>query len=87
MVNIRDVPGFVWAVVLSAIFAGVGALVLNEFRATLTTGTQTDIIDNGTEGIANIIEQFPVVGTIVGVSVIVGVVVLLFVAFRGRETF
>jgi ABC-type transport system involved in Fe-S cluster assembly fused permease/ATPase subunit len=87
MVNIRDVPGFVWAVVLSAIFAGVGALVLAEFRTTLTTGTQTDIIDNGTEGIANIMEQFPTVGTIVGVSVIVGVVVLLFVAFRSRDTF
>lgn len=87
MVNIRDVPGFVWAVVLSAIFGGVGALVLSEFRNTLSAGTQQDIIDNGTEGIANIMEQFPTVGTIVGVSVIVGVVVLLFTAFRGNDTF
>ena len=84
MVNIRDVPAYIWALVLASIFGGVGALVLSEFRPSLSAGTQQDIIDNGTLGIANLTEQFPTVGTIIGVSIIVGVVVILFVAFRGK---
>lgn len=84
MVSIREMPTYIWAFVLAGIFAGVGVLVIDEFQSTLTTGTQTDTTTNATLGIANIAEQLPTVGTIVGVSLIVGVVVLLFVAFRGR---
>ncbi len=84
MVSIRDMPTYIWAFVLAGIFAGVGVLVITEFENTLTTGTQTDVTKNATLGIANIAAQLPTVGTIVGVSLIVGVVVLLFVAFKGQ---
>ncbi len=84
MVSIRDLPTYIWAFVLAGILAGVGVLVISEFEKTLTTGPATASTGNATQGIANITAQLPTVGTIVGVSLIVGVVVLLFVAFRGQ---
>ncbi len=57
--DIRQAPGFVWALVLLAIFAAVGVLVLAEFRSTLAAGTQRDIVDNGTLAIANVTKQLP----------------------------
>lgn len=82
--DIREAPGWVWAVVLLAIFAAVGVLVLSEFRATLTAGTQTDVVDNGTLAIANVTKQLPTVGIIVGVMLIIGAVVLMAVYFGKR---
>jgi len=47
---------------------------------------RADIIANGTTGTANITEQLPVVGVIIGVAILIGVVVLIFLGFR-KETF
>ena len=50
--------------------------------------TQGNILQNSTLGIANITKQLPTVGTVIGVSLIVAVVVTLFFFFRGkRQTF
>jgi|3_EtaG_2_1085321.scaffolds.fasta_scaffold20133_3 limonene-1,2-epoxide hydrolase len=85
MVSFGDLPRIVFTVGIAVMFGGAIALTLAEFRKSLSTGTQTDIIDNGTEAIANITEQLPVAGTIVGVSLIIVVVAGLFVIFgRGR---
>ena len=83
--DIREAPGWVWAVVLLAIFAAVGVLVLSEFRSTLSAGTQQDVVDNGTLAIANVTKQLPTVGIIVGVLLIVGAVVLIARYFGTRQ--
>lgn len=49
--------------------------------------TQANAISNATQGVANITAQIPVVGTIVGVALIVGVVLLLFVAFNSSKKY
>jgi len=84
--GLRQAPIAVWMFVLIGILAAVGVLVNTEFKATLTTGTQTDVIDNATLGIANITKQLPTVGTVIGVLIIVSAVVGLvgvFAYFRG----
>ena len=83
--NLSEAPGWVWSVVLLAIFASVGVLVLSEFRTTLTTGSQTAVVDNGTEAIANVIKQLPTVGIIVGVMLILAAVVVIAMYFGKRD--
>lgn len=82
--DIRQAPGFVWALVLLAIFAAVGVLVLAEFRSTLSAGDQQAVVDNGTLAISNVTKQLPTVGIIVGVTLIIGAVVLIAVYFGRR---
>lgn len=82
--RIQDMPGVVWGMVLIGIFLGVGALILGEFGAT-QTGDAKGAIENATAGIVNISKQLPTVGTIFGVLLIVGAVVMLFFYFRGKQ--
>ena len=80
--GLRQVPMAVWMFVLIGILAGVGVLVNDEFRTTLSAGTQRDVVDNATLGIANITKQLPTVGTVIGVLIIVAAVVGLVGVFQ-----
>ena len=86
--GLRQAPIAVWMFVLIGILAAVGVVVNTEFRNTLQEGTQRDVIDNATLGIANITKQLPTVCTVIGVLIIVSAVVGLvgvFSYFRGAE--
>jgi len=83
MVSFTEVPQYIWAFALIGILGGVAVLVNAEFQDTLSTDAQKDVTRNATLGISNITKQLPTVGTIVGVSLIVAVVVTLFFYFRG----
>ena len=86
MVRIQDMPGIVWGLVLVGVFLGVGAIVLSEFGTTQTAGSNARMaIDNASSGLLNISKQLPTVGTIFGVLLIVGAVVMLFFYFKGKE--
>ena len=58
---------------------------LNITYAGTTFNDQGDILSDGTTSVSNITDQFGTVGTIIGVAIIVGVVVLLFIGFMGRK--
>jgi len=84
--DIREAPGWVWAVVMIAIFAAIGVLILDEFSGTLEeNSTQWTVTQNGTTAIANVTKQLPTVGIIVGVLLIVGAVVLIARYFGTRQ--
>jgi len=73
--GLRQAPIAVWMFVLIGILAAVGVVVNTEFKNTLSAGTQQDVIENSTQGIANITKQLPTVGTVIGVLIIVSAVV------------
>jgi hypothetical protein len=84
--RIQDMPGVVWGIVLVGVFLGVGAIVLSEFATTQASGSNARMaIDNASAGVLNISKQLPTVGTIFGVLLIVGAVVMLFFYFRGKQ--
>jgi len=83
MVSFTEIPQYIWAFALIGILGGVAVLVNTEFQNTLVNETHKDILRNATAGISNITRQLPTVGTIIGVSLIVAVVVTLFMYFRG----
>lgn len=89
--RIQDMPGVVWGLVLVGILLGVGILVVTELSAglgaTSADNVTKTVYDNATLGVLNISKQLPTVGTIFGVLLIVGAVVMLFFYFRGKEQY
>ncbi len=63
--DIREAPGFIWALVLLCIFAAVGVLVLTEFNNSGSWNSENStgaaVIGNATDGIANVTKQLPTV--------------------------
>ena len=74
MVSLDDMQRFVGAVAGVVILAALIALVLANVRTSLTVGTQTDIIDNGTETVANVAENLPIAGIVIGLGFVLVVV-------------
>jgi len=76
----------VWTIVLIGFFIGAGILALAQFRDSVsaTDLTARSGINYSIEGISNIAEQLPTVGTIIGVLIIIAAVIGMVVYFRGR---
>jgi len=74
----------VWTIVLIGFFIGAGLIALSQFSASVSDTTAKAGIDNASKSIANIAEQLPTVGTIIGVLIIIAAVVGMVVYFRGR---
>jgi len=75
----------------TGIYMGTGADGANwdgqDINVTYTYQYYTDVglaIENATLGVTNLTKQLPTVGTVVGVSLIVAVVVLMFFYFRKK---
>lgn len=83
--RMEDMAGWVWTLVIVGIFLGVGLLVLSEFRTSLDPGDQQAAIDNVTLSINNAAKQLPIVGTVIGVALIIGVVAIL-ALYGGRKS-
>ena len=82
--RLQDAPGVVMLLVMIGLILGAGLLALDAFDDTLTAGSDAAVaVGNTSEGIANLSEQLPTVGTIIGVALIIVVVVAAF-AFGGR---
>lgn len=89
MVNIQEAPSWVWAIVLLVIFAAIGVLVLEEIRSSsgwaVNETTEGAVIQNATFAINNVTKQLPTVGIVVGVTLIIGAVILIAVYFGNRN--
>jgi len=98
MPELSQIPTAVMMLVFTGLIFGAGLLALSEFRTGMVTNTagcnatvKTDCGDqyhatgNVTGGIGNFAEQFPTIGTILGVSALIIVVVSAF-SFGSRFT-
>ena len=82
MVALNQVPNAVMMLVMAGLIFGAGLLALSQFSTTLT-GVSASAVSNVTTGIGNFASQMPVIGTILGVAVLITVVIVAF-AFGGR---
>lgn len=80
MPGINDSPAWILSLVIAGMIAGAGLIALVAFQDSTTAGDLAyEGIGNATDGISNLTEQLPTVGTIMGVGLILGVVVSAFV--------
>jgi len=86
MPSLNQIPTAVMMLVMAGLIFGAGLLALDKFDDSLTAGSEAALATaNVTEGIGNFAEQFPTIGTILGVSALIIVVVGAF-AFGSRFT-
>lgn len=84
-VSMSELPGLVITVVVAIIILGAGILALTGFRDSLTANTlEYNSTVNGITSLSNTSAQFPVIGTIIGVAILISVVVGGFVFAKGR---
>lgn len=76
--NISDIPAVVLTFVFIALIGGVGMIILAEFKADTTDANATTFIANSQVGLAKIGSKMSLIGTIIVLSVIVGLVVSYF---------
>lgn len=85
-ISMEGAPKLVLVLVLLIIITGAGALAVSSFKSTLTSGTAAyNATANGETGVLNLSAQYPTVGTIIGISLIIVVVLgaFYFVFMRG----
>lgn len=85
--NIDDIAPTVLAVGVAAIVGAVVLLVLNgvQTSSSVTVNSLTyNALNNGSSGISNVFAQFPLLGTVIGLVLILGVVLYFF--YGGRQT-
>ena len=86
MVRINEVPDIVMALGIGAVFGVVMLILLGNLQTTANlSGVSNDSVTNAIAGIGNIFAQYSLVGTIVGLAIIVGIVVVLWQSFGGRQ--
>ena len=84
-VSLGSAPTIILTVVLVAIVAAVGLLVLNSISTQSGfSGAPAAAISNFTALISNFAVLMPVVGTILAAALIIGVVIMAFVYMRNR---
>ena len=88
--NVEDIAPTVMAIGVAAIVGAVVLLVLNGMQSSssVTANSATyNALGNGISGIGNIFTQFPLLGTVVGLVLILGVVLYFFYGRnnKGRE--
>jgi len=83
--TLGQAPNMILAFGLTVLIAGAVALALSGFKDTTTTNTYAyNITEDGESGLNNFSGQVPTVGTILGVSLIIVIVVgaFAYVGFR-----
>jgi len=76
--TLGDLPGVVRAIIVVGVFLVVGAIVMKNIDDTTTAGTNEDnAVKNVSTSILNIATNMPLVGTIVGLVIVLGIVLLI----------
>lgn len=82
--GIGDIPIIVRVMIVAGIFLAVGAIVLSNIDNTTVAGTAEDnAVKNASLGLLNIATNMPLIGTIVGLVIVLGVVLLIGASRRG----
>lgn len=71
--TLGDLPNMALFVVIAAVVVGIGATVTAELSSDLT-GDAQGAVNNGTKALANVGKKLPIIGTIVALSIVLGVV-------------
>ena len=79
---LKMIPYIVLTLCISGVIAGASAIVLSQFRATTTDANALAVIDNATEGVQTVAEQFPTVGIISVLVIIISLLAGVFVYMR-----
>jgi hypothetical protein len=83
--GLNEIPGVVMAVGISVIIGVIVVLILLGLQSTGSIASNSianGIINNGISGASNIFAQYPLLGTIIGLLLILAVVIFFF--YRGR---
>jgi len=89
MPGIENASGWIITLVMAGMIGGAGVIALNAFLGSTSAGTPAyNTIDNFTTAVLNLAKQMPTVGTIMGVSFILLIVVGVFAgAYVGFNRF
>ena len=82
MEGLKAIPYLALVLCIAGIVAGASAITLAKFRDTTTTDSALRAIDNATEGINTLAEQFPTVAIIGVMVVIISIIAGVFVYMR-----
>ena len=77
-ISLSEVPAAVLTFVFIALIGGVGMIILAEFNADTSDANATQFIGNAQNGITKIGNKLTLVGTIIILSVIIGLVITYF---------
>ena len=81
--NLEDMKGAVILLGLIALIGAAVAIALADFRDTTTANSaERNITVSGLEGVSNTTSYLSTIGTIIGVAVLIGIVVLAFTFAR-----
>jgi hypothetical protein len=83
--RISDAPSVVMMLVMIGLILGAGVLALSQFSTSLGAGNAQNAVNNATSGVLNLSQQLPTVGTIIGVSLIIVVVLGAFAFGRSGK--
>jgi len=81
--NLEDMKGAIVLLALIALIGAASAIALDDFSSETTSdGYAYNITVNGLNGIDNSTSYLDTIGTIIGVAVLIGIVVLAFTFVR-----
>ena len=93
--NLEDMKGAIILLALISLIGAASAIALDDFRGDLVTGAAFcnsshtsacsvayNVTTNGLEGVDNTTSYLDTIGTIIGVAVLIGIVVLAFTFAR-----
>ena len=81
--NLEDMKGAVILIALVALIGSAAAIALSDFRDDLDANSaERNITVEGLDGISNTTSYLGTIGTIIGVAVLIGIVVLAFTFVR-----
>ena len=81
--NLEDMKGAVILIALIALIGSAAAIALSDFRDDMTADSvERNITVEGLEGVSNTTSYLGTIGTIIGVAVLIGIVVLAFTFAR-----
>lgn len=83
--GLRFVMMLVLVLGVATVISGAVAITLAEFRSTTTNNDAYNVIDNGTQGILTISKQYPTIGIIGVMVVIIGLLVSVFGVIGMRQ--
>lgn len=77
--NLADLKGVVILLALVSLIAAATAIALDEFQDETTTNSYAyNVTGNGLQGVDNATDFLDTIGTIAGVAVLIGIVVMAF---------
>lgn len=83
-IGIGDIPNVVRVIIVGGIFLAVGLIVMaNMSSSVLNDFNANETVKNVSAGLLNISTNMPLIGTIVGLVIVLGVVLLIGASRRG----